>query len=161
MRCQGRLPLCGAVIPAYFETRFRLPTPPRAWPHRFAIISACATTGHRWSDKDTRDADLQLATALAARGGWYTRITGYSPVTGHAELSWAADLEFDEACDLGFRFKQDAIYLVQDDTLWVSHCDHQRMPVMVGSFRERVDTVAAELVARPALSHTRVLRIPA
>jgi hypothetical protein len=36
---------------------------------------------------------------------------------------------YDEACDTGARFKQDAIYFVDDGVLYVSHCNDCRSPV--------------------------------
>lgn len=63
------------------------------------------------------------------------RLTGYSPTTVHAEPGWAVEMPWDEACDLGLRFKQDAIYSVRGDELTVTFCDHRRGLVPVGAFR--------------------------
>jgi hypothetical protein len=129
-----------SMHPAYFETRFRTPTPVPSWPGAFAIVTAYATTGESWSDAENERADLRLEEALA--DGWRERITGYSPTTGHAEPGWAVALPFDDACDLGERFRQDAVYLVEADDLFVSYCDGRRALVRVGSFRERLDHAA-------------------
>lgn len=123
--------------PEYFETRFRTARPVRSWPAAFAIITAHATTGTSRLPEENERADLRLKAALGGR--WHERITGYSPVTGHAEPGWAVMLPFHEACDLGARFQQDAIYLVESDDLFVSHCDERRGLVRVGSFKERLD----------------------
>jgi hypothetical protein len=108
-----------------------------SWPASFAIITAHATTGTSWSAEENERADLRLQDALADR--WCERITGYSPRTGHAEPGWAVVLPFHEACDLGARFQQDAIYLVASDDLFVSYCDERRALVRVGSFMDRLD----------------------
>ncbi len=79
-----------------------------------------------------------MSAELQQLGVWTARITGYSPTTGHAEPGWAAVLAFDAACDLGLRYRQDAIYHVAGDTLSVSFCDERRKLVAVGPFRERV-----------------------
>ena len=123
--------------PAYFETRFRTPERVPSWPEAFAIITAYATTGESWSDSENLDADLRLQAELV--GVWHERITGYSPTTGHAEPGWAVDLAFEDACDLGDRFRQDAIYWVRSGELFVSRCDDRRALVRVGSFPERLD----------------------
>jgi hypothetical protein len=68
------------------------------------------------------------------------RITGFSPHSGHAEPGWAAEIPFDEACNIGLRFRQDALYHILDDDLSVSYCDGRRQRIPVGSFRERVET---------------------
>jgi hypothetical protein len=125
--------------PAYFDTRFRIDAMPEQWPAQFVILSAWATTGQSWTQQANEAADRQLAHQLAERGLWNLRITGYSPVTGHAEPSWAFPMALSEACDLGQQFRQDALYYVEADQLSVTHCDHRRSLVPVGSFRQRLD----------------------
>lgn len=117
------------------------------WPRRFVILTAYATTGTSWSEDENKDADQRLKEALRSRlgeGGEIRRITGFSPTTGHAEPGWAAPLPFDEACDLGERFLQDALYVVRDDRLFVSYCDERRGLVLVGLFGERLEGDAGE-----------------
>ena len=126
------------VNPAYFETHFRLPAPVIGWPPEFVIVTAYATTGERWTSGENEAADRRLAAELRELGVWAARITGYSPQTGHAEPGWAADMAFDDACDLGLRYRQDAIFHVFGDTLSVSHCDNRRRLVTLGLFRERL-----------------------
>ena len=65
-------------------------------------------------------------------------IIGYSPNTGHCEPGWATAMGLNEACDLGQWFKQDAIYYVQKDKLYVSYCDKRRGLVPIGPFTERL-----------------------
>lgn len=128
--------------PAYFETRFRVDVMPVAWPAQFVILSAWATTGQSWTRERNEIADQQLANALAARGLWHHRIAGYSPITHHTEPSWAFPMPWDQACDLGQSFLQDALYYVEADQLSVTHCDHRHDLVPIGSFRDRLDSVA-------------------
>ena len=124
---------------AYFHVRFRTPEPDGWWPEAFAIVTAYHTTGQTWPATRNREADAALREVLRDEGCWTRRLTGYHPVTGHAEPGWAAALPFPEACDLGARFLQDAIYWVEGDVFAVSHCDDRRAAVPVGSFRERLD----------------------
>ena len=124
--------------PAYFETHFRTHGHDAEWPPEFVIISAYATTGEQWPVERNVAADQELEAQLRKQSTWLRRVTGYSPITGHAEPSWAAVLPFDVACDLGARFHQDAIYHVADDVLSVSYCDGRRQLVRVGRFRERL-----------------------
>jgi hypothetical protein len=128
--------------PAYFETRFRLHGPEPDWPAEFAILSAWATTGETWPRARSEAADAALETELHARTGTVIRVTGCSPTTGHSEPSWAAPLPFDEACDVGLRYLQDAIYWVERGTLYVSPADTTRERVEVGSFGSRVTRAA-------------------
>ena len=66
------------------------------------------------------------------------RITGYSPTTPHREPGWAVAMDWQEACDLGARFLQDAIYVVHADALAVTLCDHRRELLPVGTFQQRL-----------------------
>lgn len=128
--------------PEYFQVRFRTPRHAEPWPRRFVILTAYATTGTSWTDEENLDADRRLEEALRSRlgeEGEIRRITGFSPATGHAEPGWASPLPFEEACDLGVRFLQDALYVVRDDRLFVSYCDERRALVPVGSFVERLE----------------------
>jgi len=124
----------------YFETCFRLVpgVTDVDWPAKFAIVSAYATTGERWPEARNIDADRELETELRSRSVWMQRVVGFSPTSGHAEPSWAAELSFESACDLGLRVHQDAIYFIDGDELSVSFCDARRKPIRVGLFRERL-----------------------
>ena|SRR5437870_12644793 len=132
--------------PAYFETCFVTTEPIDDWPKDFAILSACSTTGEVWSADQSENADQKLEAELSAANVWMRPIIGYSPTTGHREPSWAVEISFDDACGYGLRFKQDAIYYVTGDALWVSHCDQRRRMVLVGNFRERVGQTVRGLV---------------
>ncbi len=125
--------------PAYFETRFRTTTSSSDWPPSFVIISACATTGETWPRQANEEADNRLAAELNARGVWTTRVTGYSPLTGHAEPGWAVEVDLQDARDIGRRFLQDAIYIVETDVLWVVSCAGDDPPVEVGTFSSRLE----------------------
>jgi hypothetical protein len=101
--------------PGYFETVFRIAPPLPKWPDKFVIISAFATTGERWAEADNALARRALGQELTlmVRGVWAREITGYSPITSHAELSWATTLSLEEARDVGCRYHQDAIFRVR------------------------------------------------
>lgn len=124
--------------PAYLETRFRQEKTILDWPEEFAIITAFATTGETWTVEQNESADLALEGELQASGQWHLRLTGYSPTTGHAEPGWAVEMPLSDACDLGLRYLQDAIYFVSGDELRVILCDEPREHLLIGSFRERL-----------------------
>ena len=127
------------ITPVYFETRFRFNESMPTLPVEFVIVSAHATTGEVWTPERNQAAECALEAELRARSGWRVRIVGYSPATDHAEPSWAVEMPLDEACDLGKRYYQDAIYHIRDDVLSVTFCDEHRALVHVGSFRRRLD----------------------
>jgi hypothetical protein len=126
--------------PAYFDTRFRCATVPDYWPDSFVIVSAYATTGTSWSSEHNLGADAALRRTIVERNLWLWRIEGYSPVTQHAEPSWATIMAPHEACDLGGLFLQDAIYWVEQDRLFVIQCSRPDRPVFVDMFSRRLDS---------------------
>ena len=131
------------MAPEYFEIQFKAAAPlPVEWPPSCSIITAYATTGESWTAEENEAADRALEGVLRACAGFMHRITGWSPRTGHAEPGWLVDLDWQGVADLGVEFKQDAIYVITGDDLWVTHCDlPRRQLIAVGDFRSRV-TVA-------------------
>jgi type I restriction system adenine methylase HsdM len=144
------------MSPVYFETHFERLEEWNDWPSEFSIITAYATTGEDWPDAKTEAADRQLEAELRGQGRWVRRLTGYSPATGHRESGWAAELGLKAGCDIGLRYKQDAIYHVSGDTLSVSFCDSRRALVEIGSFRPRVHLAGSRHLVRPGYSQLKV-----
>jgi hypothetical protein len=105
---------------------------------RFVIITAWPTTGEDWPLAESAAADERLQLRLRTQGRNPIRITGYSPVTGHAEPGWVAELAPDEGLAIGREFRQHAIYAVNGDALQVLCCADGQTAA-VGGFRERVD----------------------
>ncbi len=126
----------------YRETRFRQDQAPEGWPERFVIITAWPPMGASWSEARIAAAEVHLSGSLADMDCWMHRLTGYSPKTGHAEPGWAVDIGPTHGVEVGRQFLQDAIFLVEDDLLWVVDCDDEAAMTCIGRFRERLDTVA-------------------
>jgi hypothetical protein len=126
------------VHPAYFETLFTCEPPDAQWPERFVLLTAWATTGQCWPLERNQQADRELQRRLQRDGHWHHRVTGYSPTTGHTEPGWAVALDWQLACDLCLEYLQDALYVVDGDALYVTHCDERRVLVAVGDFRPRL-----------------------
>jgi hypothetical protein len=129
----------------YFETQFAADNPLADWPHGFAIITAHATTGQAWPAAENQAADQKLKEEIEAAGHWHSRVTGFSPRSGHSEPGWAIEIPIDQACDLGLHYQQDAIYYVDDDRLYVIGCEpSRRKPARVSdSFRQRLTKARA------------------
>lgn len=125
-----------AMNPIYFETLFQSEL--MDWPASFAIITAYATTGESWTAEENEAADQSLKQLLETNGSLLGRVVGYSPETGHKEPGWAARIGLNGACDIGLRFKQDAIYFIQGEVLSVTYCDERRELIQVGRFSERL-----------------------
>ncbi len=133
------MPPSPKIHPAYLETHFRQHQPFSDWPEEFAIITAFSTTGETWTKDQNESADRAIEVELQAHGQWHKRLTGYSPTTGHAEPGWAVEMPLSDACDLGLRYLQDAIYFVSGDELRVIPCGEPREHLLVGGFRERLE----------------------
>jgi hypothetical protein len=132
------MPPSSLFHPSYFETHFRQEKQFSDWPETFAIITAFATTGETWTAEQNKFADEALENDLRMSGQWHQRLTGYSPATGHVETGWAVEMALPDACDLGLRYLQDAIYFVSGDELAVILCAQPRESILIGSFRERL-----------------------
>jgi hypothetical protein len=125
--------------PAYFETRFRTAVAVSHWPDQFVILTAHATTGEVWSAERCAQADAALHQRLVEQCGWLVRLTGYSPITGHAEAGWGCDLDLATGCEVGRQFLQDALYVVDRGGLFVCQCAQPADVVWVAPFFDRLD----------------------
>ena len=125
--------------PEYFKTRFRTEVPFNEWPSSFAIITAYATTGESWSLERNKSADEELREILSGQYTSMRRITGYSPSTGHAEPGWAVEMDLESAKEIGRRFLQDAIYLVNEGKFFVVKCSGDDALIFVDEFVNRLD----------------------
>lgn len=126
------------MSPEYFETHFEHLADWTDCPPQFVTITGYATTGERWPDEKNQAADRELEAELRGLKRWMRRLTGFSPTTGHREPGWAVALDLKEACEIGLKYKQDAIYHVAGDALSVSFCDARRALVPVGRFQSRL-----------------------
>ena len=109
------------------------------FPEEFVIMTAYPTTGETWEPSIIEEADQKLEEELKFRKAWIIRIEGYSPETGHTEPGWGTTMLIEEACEIGLRYRQDAIFHVKNDLLSVTYCDERRKLVEIGAFLERVD----------------------
>jgi hypothetical protein len=141
-KCQAIWHLIHGMPHFYFETCFRTEDVIDEWPDEFVIITAFATTGRQWTGERNTSADRELQSELAAAGRLVGRVTGYSPDTLHAEPGWAAGVAWHQGCELGLKYRQDAIYVVQEGQLLVTFCDARRQLVPLGSFAERLNPAA-------------------
>lgn len=124
--------------PFYFETMFAVDSKDIVWPAEFAIITAFATTGEKWSDADNAAANARLLEMIRAQQPWHVPVTGFSPQDNHREPGWAVSCSLWDACRMGQQFRQHAIYFVRGDELTVCLCDDVMSETSVGPFRERV-----------------------
>lgn len=123
---------------SYSETRFAVSEDVR-WPAEFVILSAHATTGEHWTARENERADLALGKFLKARQKWLARVICVTPSASMHEPCWAFHMPFEAACELGLTYRQEALFLVRGDELFVSYCDERRALRPLGRFRTRLD----------------------
>lgn len=123
---------------SYSETRFVV-SEDVLWPAEFVILSAHATTGEHWTSRENERADLALGKFLKARQKWLTRVICMTPLASVQEPCWAFQMPFEPACELGLTYRQEALFWVRHDELFVSCCDTRRALRSLGRFRSRVD----------------------
>ncbi|QKI88958.1 DUF3293 domain-containing protein [Thiomicrorhabdus xiamenensis] len=122
----------------YLKTHFRSELKKSDFPESFSIITAYATTGETWTEQENINANAKLKTELTDLGVLVGAIDGFDPDTGHSEAGFVAKLDWQRACDIGLEFKQDAIYFVSGEDLFVTYCDEHQELVYVSNFFDRL-----------------------
>lgn len=127
--------MCDSLHPEYFETVFYYDDFPVDWPGSFAIISAYATTGEKWTDAENQQADAALQRTLAPYRSH--RVTGCSKDLTHQEPSWAVHCSNEEALRIGKDYKQKAIFWVTHGQIFLAYCIPNATYVPVDPWSER------------------------
>lgn len=121
----------------YLDTVFRAELPANGLPDTFAIVTACDPMGEVTDELRNRDADEALRHELVLRDIAHFRVTGGSSDFQHQEPGWAAVMSFQEALDLGRRWRQLGIWWVAGGALHLIDCDDGSM-VAAGAFADRL-----------------------
>lgn len=126
------------ILPEYLDTLFLVPEPPaKGWPADFAIITA-ANAFSAGSRKGDAQADISLRKDLSRLKATRIRVTGMSPNWKHREHGWAAwPLSFPQALELSKKYRQNAFFVVEQDTLFVVSCT-TLVRQKLGSWRTRL-----------------------
>lgn len=139
----GSIEMSRTFHAAYFETVFFGEALPKNMGTSFAIITAFAPTGRKWSQEKNRHADACLKDRLAR---WRPhRITGSSEDRKHQENGWAVACARSTAIRIGHEFQQDAIFWVRGDKLSIIDTSRDRRPARAGSFKAKFWEITAEI----------------
>ncbi len=95
---------------------------PADWPAHVAIITACDPDGRPALAEDNRAADEALAAELRVDGYRVHRITGGSVDGVHLEPGWGVPIGLSEAVEYGRRYRQLAVFYVQDGGVSLVDC---------------------------------------
>ncbi len=105
----------------YYDCRFSSAGPVPAEP--FAIVTAWNPMDQRWSGRMNRAADHRLRRLLERKHLPHQRITCMAADATHAEPGWAVRCDLATALSLGRRFKQRALWWIEDKHLHLVACD--------------------------------------
>ncbi|AIT08706.1 hypothetical protein LO80_01100 [Candidatus Francisella endociliophora] len=124
----------------YFNTLFEVPVKPNKYPTQFAIITAYNPMNKSLSESENISRNKILEKELKQKYDWIYQINGFDKDTKHKENGFMFNAEsLDEACNLGEKYSQDAIYFVIDSILYVSKCSKDlREFIKVGGFLARI-----------------------
>jgi hypothetical protein len=124
----------------YFQTKFEVPIEPKQYPQQFAIITAYNPMNQLLSDYHNIIRNNILKEEPQQKYDWVYQINGFDETTYHKEDGFMFNCScLYEACKLGDKYSQDAIYYVLDNILYVSKCSkNQRKLVKVENFLSRI-----------------------
>lgn len=112
----------------------------------FAIITAHNPRGQILTSCQNRLLDRQLQNAIEQFRLPYRAVVGTSADRSHMEKSWAVAIDKLAAIHLGMKFKQNAIYFVDNDQLQLVPClfevGQQHEEITIGEFSPRVKLVS-------------------
>ncbi|PAW69482.1 MAG: hypothetical protein B9S38_09755 [Verrucomicrobiia bacterium Tous-C4TDCM] len=126
-----------SLPPEFLSTVFLLEDPPVPLPDHFAIITAWNPEGLMADDVDNETADRILKLELDDLGLAPFRATGCSPDLSHREPGWAVVLSKVEAIALGRRYRQLAVWRIEDDALILIDCATAKEE-RIARFSERI-----------------------
>ena len=106
--------------PAYFDTVFLVPQPPREWPRTFAIVTAHNPDGVLSTDKANDEYGRALRRYLGERGIDSFAVVGASPDLAHHEAGRGFEVaSLEEAAAISARFRQEAFFWVEDGVVFI------------------------------------------
>lgn len=104
----------------------------------FAVITAHNPEGKVLTEAANQKRDLLLQSELITKGYKNQPLWGCSADLKHKERSWAVVMDKPSATTLGIRLKQNAIFWVSHDELYLLPCLMQENACHLGRFSERI-----------------------
>lgn len=114
---------------------FRFTPLPADWPAGFAIITAYDPDGLPTTAERNQSADTALEAELRSAGYRLHRITGGSADGVHLEPGWGVPIGLPGAVELGRRYRQVAVFVVQGGVVSLVDCADGSAEVMTKPFR--------------------------
>ncbi len=123
--------------PEYFTTVFLVPDPPREWPRRFAVVTACNPDGIVQAPDANERAARELVGELDRRSLRSFEATGASADLVHREPGRGFATDLATAATISTTFRQRAFFWIEDDVVYVC-TDGSGRGWRVGRWSERV-----------------------
>jgi Protein of unknown function (DUF3293) len=117
--------------PEYENAYFRAVPPTHGWPRSFGVITACNPDGKIATDDENADATNQLRLELQSAKLEHFPVTGGSKDFIHTEPGFGVVFPSqEEALAWGRRYRQEAIFWVEDDQLSLVSCICQSAKIL-------------------------------
>ena len=124
--------------PEYDNAYFRAVPPTNGWPRSFGIITACNPDGRTLTDEENDQATKKLRFELEHANLEHFHVTGGSKDFSHAEQGFGIVFpNQEESIAWGQRYRQDAIFWIDVDTLYLVSCKCTQIKVL-GSWQSRL-----------------------
>ncbi|MCH8537548.1 MAG: DUF3293 domain-containing protein [Alkalimonas sp.] len=104
----------------------------------FAIISAANPMGRLCNQGFNLCMSKALAAELEQSPYRFRSITGASPCLTFQEASWAVFCQKEQARELAKQWQQNAMYWVEQGTLWLIPVLLAEEPLLLGDFQQRL-----------------------
>lgn len=124
--------------PEYLNTYFKIPHQrDQDLPGEFIIVTAFNPDGQNHSIESNQKFDADLAAQLQKKSLPSWRVIGGSHDFVHAEPSYAIETSLDAGIEIGIRFRQKAVFWINNGNLYLVDCSsHER--ILMGEWTMRV-----------------------
>ena len=125
--------------PAYSQARFRADLAPQGITQSFCIVTAYCPFDEQVTDEENKTFNQTLKTELENAGLVHVPVTGYSPDSDHAEPGYGIICDRSIAIKLGQQFRQNAIFSVYENTVYLINCIPPHKDIPCGKWSDLLD----------------------
>ena len=122
--------------PNYFKVVF-IHNRIKVFPRTFGIITAYNPKDQSLTVAQNQNRNKLLKVQISHQLKMLGEIVGSSIDKTHQEPSFGTECKLPELLKLGRKFEQNAVYWIEEDSLFLLDCNHSKKYTM-GSFRKRV-----------------------
>ena len=108
--------------PEYQKCRLRTPLAPADLPESFAVVTAHNPSGKELTAGENSSRNEQLQQQIFEKNFSFFPVTGFDPGSDYAEPGYGINCTEDEAIALAKSWDQEAIFYVEDWTIYLTAC---------------------------------------